>query len=409
MGNFEQISDSMKNKEREESCPGKRFPITKTSRSDSTTESINRPESIFSSIHPVVSSDTEYDVDSGGLYLISNQVDKHQHIPPRSLLPKYLQSTETLPEYTPKLEAFGLNLIKLEFLTPYTFNPKGLWQPMLMELNSTQLILYKLKTPRMLSKLLVSLFLHINKIDNSNNITDNITKTVQSFLKLKPLKSLPQYFQLVKENKFLFEPVRSRQDFQRLLVTYDAQIYHIYTLNNFKAGIAPRSPGCLTDVKYHNVLRMRLEMNQILVQFWSFSLLSDWYWFLSVGKDLSGSFEMMPKDKNVPQNLGRVLKKCNAKDAENTIVYTDISNYLFYTRKLSTNDEIYLRACIPQLDSFHKWQDVIVSSGSTKFDLNFDQKNLLVVERNVLHTANNKGGFCRYFTVQTEGLVSVIQ
>lgn len=316
-------------------------------------------------------------------------------------LPHYSESQESLPNYVPSMELFGLALVKTEFLTPYKLNPRRSWQPMLIEQNSNQLILYKINLPTALKNIITSLFKYCNKVDLENGLKDKIENMKMS----RDLSNLKKVYDEIKDNQLLFEPISKRATFNKLLTKYKGEIHQLYTLNRMKIGKAPvmdESNNTLTNVKYQNILRLRVELNQLCIQFWSFNAMVEWYWHLNVGKDLCGEFDEMPKLKSIPRNLQHVLNtETNGKTVDSKLIIGDSEFFI----KVN-NDRLFIDGCLPELNSYDKWSHTIVSN-YRNLPLNEIDDNLFVNFNKVSHILNTTGGSCRYFAIQQEGLVSV--
>lgn len=267
--------------------------------------------------------------------------------------PKYRQSSEELPSYKPSLEFYGLALLKTEFITPYARNNSGRsWQPVGLELNSTQLRIYNLTVDKKMQDLIVALYREVNylkdhieaykvEVSKSEELLDvedshdedaysgrHLNKQEESrsrrmkrsfFRKkaTKALKNLCTYYSQLKHNRMLFEPVSSREQFSDFKANYVDSLIASYTLSNLSVGEAPSLKHLLTPnfkeeknkmnnfyslVNYSNTLRLRIEMKQILLQFWSFYGMIHWFRHLKIGCDLSAPLEIrnVCKLKSIP-------------------------------------------------------------------------------------------------------------
>lgn len=318
-------------------------------------------------------------------------------------LPHYSESQESLPDYAPSTELFGLALVKTEFVTPYKLNSKRSWQPMLLEQNSNQLILYKINLTTAFKSTITSLFKYCNKIDLENGLKDKIENMKIS----KDLNNLKKYHHELQDNKLLFEPITSRDCFNKLLTKYKGEVHQLYTLNRMKVGKAPVMTGgsnTFTNVKYENILRLRLELNQLCLQFWSFNAMVEWFWCLNVGRDLCGEFDEMPKLKSIPRNLHHVLDyDGDGKTIDSQLMIGELQYYI----KVK-NDKPFIDGCLPELNSYDKWSNTTVSNYKN-LPLNDIDDNLFVNFSKLSYILNTTGGNCRYFAIQQEGLVSVSQ
>lgn len=274
-------------------------------------------------------------------------------------LPRYSASKEPLPAYGASLEYFGLSLMKTEFSSPYHYNSGNrTWKPVLLEINSTQLNIYDLKIDKKAQELIVALYNDANQLndlmqiiqdektndENTENLdelwddaydgeVDNLKLSTSS--KWKSLwhkskydkvlnKSMLQYFDLIKDNKMLFEPTNSVKEYRVFCKSYRGSQIASYTLNNMILGEAPSLNHFLSSmykddkshinkqtistlVKYKNTLRIRVELKQLLLQFWSFYGMVHWFRNLTIGKDLSAplEFRSITKLKSIPSRNSR--------------------------------------------------------------------------------------------------------
>ncbi|KAG7664533.1 uncharacterized protein J8A68_001943 [[Candida] subhashii] len=281
-------------------------------------------------------------------------------------LPEYSEPNDSLPGYSPGLNYYGLALTKTEFLTPYHSNTGSrAWKPVLLHLNSTQLNIYDLNVEKKLSNLIVCLYSHLNSLDElvmemnqtykkntsfdtesttSDDLNDIIagdayggnsersiihsSKLSKLKLKLKhqrnqkTLSLIKNYYDLLKDNKFLFEPSESQEGYNNIK-QYQGQLINSYSLAHLQLGEAPSLNQVIsamykeeniytqqnnsTLVKYKNVLRLRIEYKQILLQFWSFPAMNNWYRNLVIGRDLSFPLEMrnISRLKSIPSRNSR--------------------------------------------------------------------------------------------------------
>lgn len=267
-----------------------------------------------------------------------------------SLLPEYSQPSDPLPGYTPGLDYYGLALIKTEFFTPYDYNNRSRsWKPVLLHLNSTQLNIYDLNAEKKLVHLIVCLYMQLNCLDelamqmnltykknagansetsSSNEDSDlggdayggnrerslfNDSKLSKLKLKLthqrnqKTLSLISNYYDLLCDNKFLFEPTNSLEDYRQFM-PFQGPLLNSYSLTHLQLGEAPSLNQIISAmykeenvllqqsnsslVRYKNVLRLRIEYKQILLQFWSFPSMVNWYRNFIIGRDLSCPLEM---------------------------------------------------------------------------------------------------------------------
>lgn len=281
-----------------------------------------------------------------------NQSTQSVVTPPQP--PAYSKPVEDIPEYTSSVNYYGLSLIKTEFLTPYHYNGGNRsWKPVVLEINSTQLKIYSLNVDKKLYDLLVCLYFELNSLNqltkevnsqykknngfsfsdafnNSNNNNDDdlsdlfagdayggfdSNKSVfndSSFTKLKnkfknqknnkTMHLIKNYYEELKDNQFLFEPISSIEEYENFSKKYRGTLLHCYSLANLQVGEAPSLNQLISAmykeenngnannsslVKYKNTLRLRIEYKQVLLQFWSFYGMINWFRNFTIGKDLS--------------------------------------------------------------------------------------------------------------------------
>ncbi|EMG49522.1 hypothetical protein SBY92_001299 [Candida maltosa Xu316] len=269
--------------------------------------------------------------------------------------PTYTTSSEAVPDYTPSLNYYSISLIKTEFLTPYHYNGGNRsWKPVLLELNSTQLKIYNLNVDKKFNELLTCLYFELNSLNqltkdlnshykknngidfsefingNDDDVSDlfagdayggmDSTKLVLSdsgFGKLrnklknqkanKTLQSIKLHYDELKDNKFLFEPTACPSEYQDFAKKHRGSLLHCYSLSHLQVGEAPSLNQLISAmykeehigntnnsslVKYKNTLRLRIEYKQILLQFWSFHGMINWFRNLTIGRDLSTPVEL---------------------------------------------------------------------------------------------------------------------
>lgn len=245
-------------------------------------------------------------------------------------------------------------MIKTEFLSPYHYNSGSRsWKPVLLEINSTQLNIYELKVEKKVQGLIIALYNDANQlndivenlqnekphhetdseedclgddayggsVDNMKQSTSNKWKSHWQKVKYQKAlnKDLSQYHGMFKENKMLFEPTESLEEYDSFKTRYQGKCVASYTLNGVNVGEAPSLNHLISSmykedksqinlqnystlVKYKNTLRVRIELKQMLFQFWSFYGMLHWYRNLKIGSDLSFPIETrtLTKLKSIP-------------------------------------------------------------------------------------------------------------
>lgn len=224
-------------------------------------------------------------------------------------------SYEEKPQYSPSLEFYGLALFKIERTTPWNSDSSNL-QPVVLELNSNQLRIYKLKGDHVMHTAIRALYKFQNRCDdidtsedwdsnesdsdelleNSNNgflhkIKKNVCKAREAAkIKAGLLDDLAL-------NNLLMEPTDSSEQYSSFAAKFRGLLIRTFTLLNLAVGRAPfASPSRkerMLDVKRlsvldeRNILRLRLEHMQVLLHIWSFHGMVQWYRNLVIGRDLA--------------------------------------------------------------------------------------------------------------------------
>lgn len=222
---------------------------------------------------------------------------------------------EDKPSYSPSLEFYGLALYKIERATPWSSDHSSL-QPVVLELNSNQLRIYKLKADNSMYATIRALYKFQNRCDGKNcgeewdsNESDcdkSSENTDNGFLhKMKKNVSKAREMSIIKSgllselslNKFLMEPTDSYEQYATFAAKFRGPIIRSFTLLNLAVGRAPFTTllrkdrmldvkkMCLLDER--NVLRLRIEHMQILLHIWSFHGMVQWFRNLVIGRDLS--------------------------------------------------------------------------------------------------------------------------
>lgn len=247
----------------------------------------------------------------------------------------------------------------------YNSHNRG-WKPVVLEINSTQLNIYSLQVEKQLEDLICALYSQNNLLnDLCQNMTndrrarrlsvdsqtagfqlsdeldlfsgdayggefapDSFRSSTSAKLKHRLhknkleralSKTLPQLHEHVTNNRMLFEPVKNGAEYETFTARYRGPLVNSYTLSDAKFGEAPSlnqlilamfkedlllalQQNVSTLVKYKNVLRLRIECQQILLQFWLFYGMVQWFRNLSIGRDLSLPLESraITKLKSIP-------------------------------------------------------------------------------------------------------------
>ncbi|GMF07363.1 unnamed protein product [Ambrosiozyma monospora] len=167
---------------------------------------------------------------------------------PRATWPSELEGQETLPSYTPTVYKMLSLQRKLEWITPYELSPNRQWKHVILELNSTQLNVYG--NDRQLAPIYA----------NSGAI--NLTK--------------PDQFKSRLTNDF---DLRQRCFYKERGLLSKDNLVRSYSLQYGRIGIA------LDYKKRKNVVRLRLETEQFLLEFPTTQSMIEWYCCIGLGID----------------------------------------------------------------------------------------------------------------------------
>lgn len=469
--------------------------------------------------------------------------------------PEYSKPSEDIPEYSSSVNYYGLSLIKTEFLTPYHYNGGNRsWKPVLLEINSTQLKIYALNVEKKLQELLVCLYFELNSLnqltkdvnsqykknngfsynENFNNDDDlndlfagdayggiDSSKSIlsdSSFTKLKnkfknqknnkTMQLIRNYYDELKDNQFLFEPTSSSEEYARFSKKHRGTLLHCYSLANLQVGEAPSLDQLISAmykeehtgntnnsslVKYKNTLRLRIEYKQVLLQFWSFYGMINWFRNFTIGKDLSLpiDFRHITKLKSIPvrnnsrnnallaataaaanygrhrnstsssDNVAEVIEMFRASqmlqiksedsnthsddgssvassvfdderresiasstDSIEQVNYVVINDFKFYSRDscYTTVEKQYISNCIPDLNSFDKWNGKLITLSNVEFFVGqkrekFEGQDHIFISQNALNDMvlsydrkphfNTNDITTKTFVIQQAGLVGI--
>ncbi|CAK7903164.1 hypothetical protein CAAN1_16S00870 [[Candida] anglica] len=242
--------------------------------------------------------------------------------------------SETLPDYTPTIYKIGMVSRKCEWLSPYEPSTTRSWRNMVMELNSTQLNFYSIPS---------NLEAHLSHfrgsgsqgevpytdMDNFNStLTDN--EDIEFYKMCQRVGIIPsdgtdnasnQSGSNIRRNS------SSTSISSRGNIKNNKFLVRTYTLQHARIGLA-------TDYKKRsNVLRIRVESEQILIDFGVTKTLIDWNLALGIGKDVSLdiSERELPRYRTVPRrrrnrNRNRRNTTSNDTNSRETFLSTSGTN-----------------------------------------------------------------------------------
>lgn len=264
---------------------------------------------------------------SSSLLYFSDQEDYLQflepspvHAPPYSLLtpggcPRFpievpaTSPDEPLPKYLPTIYKIGMLTRKIEWLSPFEPSPSRLWKLIIVELNSTQLNFYYVPSnlEGHLANIQAASFLNeasFNEAEEagvqlvSSQFTTNAD--LHFYKGCQRLGIFDSYRTLVPSSEC------ACCDDDQASTSYKsskkgARLIRSYSLQHARMGLAS------DYLKKPNVLRIRIESEQILLQFGSTKELVDWHFALSMGRDVSLDLEdrLIPRYRTVPRRRNR--------------------------------------------------------------------------------------------------------
>lgn len=241
----------------------------------------------------------------------------YEELPPGGC-PKFpvterISGNEELPAYSPAVFKFGICLRKQEFISPYDLSSNRSWQTVAIELNSTQINVYSVSGQleknlwRQNSVSLEELNVKTNDLNSVHCYSSLVTNTrdVELF-KICERSGMFDHglFDLERINDFSQSPPNK---------SGKHKLIRSYSLQHAKFGLAN------DYTKKPNVLRLRLENEQVLFHFSSTKELIDWHLAISIGKDVSLdiSDREIPKYRTVPRRRRHAI-------ASNLIAWNEI-------------------------------------------------------------------------------------
>lgn len=219
---------------------------------------------------------------------------------------------EELPDYSPSIYKLDIVLRKTEWLSPFEPCPSRSWNFVIMELNSTQLNFYAV--PKSIEHEITVLRSHMLQSNIPvSGMSDKDRSVLDSTLTLNWDLRFHKYCMdlgLIKHDKkedqllgslsspFLVSRFKSKEK----------KLVRSYSLQHARIGLA------IDYKKRANVLRIRVESEQILVQFPTTESLIQWNMALDTAKDISLDIEArdLPKDRTLPRRRRRRRGICSS-------------------------------------------------------------------------------------------------
>lgn len=242
---------------------------------------------------------------------------------------------EPLPEYLPSIYKIGLVSRKIEWLSPFEPSPSRLWKLIILELNSTQLNFYFVPS---------NLEGHLSTIQSTSLLTGAALNPVEELdvllISSRFTSNSDLHFYKGCQRLGIFDPLRTHvpssasslcEEEQSTLRSKSskkgARLIRSYSLQHAQIGLAA------DYLKKPNVLRIRVESEQILFHFGSTKELVEWNFALSMGRDISLDLEdrQIPRYRTVPRRRNR-----NTPILESALAFVSSST----ASQLSTHESI---------------------------------------------------------------------
>jgi len=213
--------------------------------------------------------------------------------------------SESLPSYSPSAYKLGVVYRKLEWLSPYEPSPVRSWKMFVIELNSTQLNFYSIPS-RLESTLLA---FENNQSDEPNAGQVNMDSIQKSFKSLVTSQKDLKFQQLCDDLDFLknkdaddtdddgYTSSASLLSSKTTRGDKNRRLLRSYSLQHARIGLAS------DYTKKSNVLRLRLENEQFLLNFSCAQDVIDWNMGLCVGRDVAMDLVQreVPRYRTVPR------------------------------------------------------------------------------------------------------------
>lgn len=208
---------------------------------------------------------------------------------PRYPVLESVHQSDSLPPYSPAAYKIGMVAKKAEWLSPFQPASSRSWKNIIIELNSTQVNLYRV--PSHLESYLRSAY----------RLEDGCKAFGEVALESRFTSQKDRQFHSICSQLGVLplDDTGMKQSSSRIFhkATSQSHLLRSYSLLHAKVGLASDYS------KKPNVLRLRLENEQFLLQFHLTRDLIDWHLGLSVGQDVSPDIQAreVPKYRTVPR------------------------------------------------------------------------------------------------------------
>ncbi|OBA23937.1 hypothetical protein METBIDRAFT_10141 [Metschnikowia bicuspidata var. bicuspidata NRRL YB-4993] len=234
---------------------------------------------------------------------------------PRYPVIETLSGNEELPQYTPAACKLGIFQRKQECVSPYDLSSNRSWKTVVIELNSTQLNIYAVSAQlekvlwNINSSFVEELDSNIGKVTPKSAFSSLITNSrdmkLRAFCERSGLLNaeFAESRRIAATKSFSNALGLHSKSHSTLQKSSKHQLIRSYSLQHAKFGLAN------DYTKKPNVLRLRLENEQFLVQFSSAKELIEWHLAMSIGKDVALDLNEReaPKYRTVPRRRRNTL------------------------------------------------------------------------------------------------------
>ncbi|EGW32124.1 uncharacterized protein SPAPADRAFT_50713 [Spathaspora passalidarum NRRL Y-27907] len=212
------------------------------------------------------------------------------------------------PAYTPTVYKIGVVARKVECVTPYELSNHKSWKYLLMELNSTQLNFYQIPA--------------IFEASICNYRPNMLDQKISSYL-----KRINSHFTNQYDLKFHLYC-------KQMGLLTSKKLVRSYSLQYAKIGLAS------DYTKKENVLRMRAESEQFLLEFDNPQELVDWNLSISVGMGVSLDVEQRadPKYRTIPRRRRRNQSSGSSSSSSSTSSSASSATAIISSRLRSSSD-----------------------------------------------------------------------
>lgn len=208
--------------------------------------------------------------------------------------------SNNLPTYSPGVYKIGLVSRKIEWLTPYEVSTSRSWKTYIMELNSTQLNFY------LVPSALENIFYEFNA-SNCNQEPSVERAIFEGLGTVNSVLTKPEDLRFYKFCKSLgFQEglgtgASNSEDHEVKNKLKGFKLVRSYSLQHSHLGLA------IDYKKRPNVLRLRIESEQILLHFTSTKEVVDWNTAITVGRDISLDIQdrQISRERTLPRRRRR--------------------------------------------------------------------------------------------------------